>query len=69
MFGVTPASELGIPQGTRLAISVNLACASALWTLENELTNNANENAANEASIIDKKLQEYREELTSRGSL
>jgi hypothetical protein len=68
MFGTTPASELGIPRGTSLAMAADLACATAVWTFENYLTEQAEEKAGTEASIIDKELSKYRESLSSRGN-
>lgn len=58
---------MGIPRATRLSLSCNLACAAALWTFENQLTEDAENKAGYEANIMDKELQRFREGLTSRG--
>lgn len=65
MFGQSPAGYLGIEENY-LRLSVDLACAVAVWEDENEKYRASKETAGAEAVAIDRVLQNYKEQLDGR---
>ena len=66
MFGGFPSDRLRMPNAL-FWFQVDLACSAAYWQDENYKSDEAKETAGKEAVSMEQHLQNYREQVNSRG--